>query len=131
MLPSIPWNGRKHYGTDTSRQRHDHARYPSGNTAIASYERGAEPAAGHQRQDGRQVRKRETLEDRKTGPSEPPLSFFTHEALSQFSRALAWSWKRRNISQQRQRHCLTHVELDVLHCVDDREAPPDLCAVPE
>ena len=28
MVRSFLWNGRKHYGTSTSRLRHDHARHP-------------------------------------------------------------------------------------------------------
>ncbi|MFT6912425.1 MAG: hypothetical protein ACJAQW_001022, partial [Paracoccaceae bacterium] len=43
MVQSVLWNGRKHYGTSTSRLRHDHARNQSNTTAIASYNRGAEP----------------------------------------------------------------------------------------
>ena len=35
-------SGRKHYGTDTSWQRHDHARGASSNTAIAGFTLGAE-----------------------------------------------------------------------------------------
>uniref|UniRef100_UPI0020124966 hypothetical protein n=1 Tax=Gluconobacter kondonii TaxID=941463 RepID=UPI0020124966 len=35
-------SGRKPYGTDTSWERHDHARRASGNTAIAGFARGAE-----------------------------------------------------------------------------------------
>jgi len=44
---------RTRYGTNSSRQRHDHARDPSSNTAIVRFERGAEPGVGHQRAMGR------------------------------------------------------------------------------
>jgi hypothetical protein len=47
MVRSILWNGGKHSGTDTSWERHDHARSQSSNTAIASYERGVEPGTRH------------------------------------------------------------------------------------
>jgi len=47
------------------------ARHPSNNNSIARYERGAKAGHRHQRQDGRQWRKRETVEDRKTSPTEP------------------------------------------------------------
>ena len=43
MVRSFRWNGRKPYGTGTSRERHDHARRPSSDTAIASFARDAEP----------------------------------------------------------------------------------------
>ena len=39
MVRSIRGKGRKHYGTSSSRQRHDHARYPSSDTAIAELSR--------------------------------------------------------------------------------------------
>ena len=57
MVRSIRWNGRKPYGTGTPRQRHDHAGHPSSNTAIASFDRGAEPEAWHQSEDRREVAK--------------------------------------------------------------------------
>ena len=43
------------YGTGTSRQRHDHSRGPSGNTAIESYNRGAFREARRQPEDGDEV----------------------------------------------------------------------------
>jgi hypothetical protein len=43
MVRSFRCNGRKPYGTGTSWERPDHARRPSGNTAIASFARDAEP----------------------------------------------------------------------------------------
>ena len=42
MVRSFLRNVRKHYETDTPRQRRDDARGPSGNTAIASFCRRAE-----------------------------------------------------------------------------------------
>ncbi len=77
MVRSFRRNGRKHYGTSSSRQRHDHARSPSSNTAIASFARGAEQGTRHQPQDGAKWRKRETVEDRKTGPKEPRSTVVT------------------------------------------------------
>ena len=65
MVRSIFWNGRKHYGTSSSWERHDHARRQSSNTAIASCELGINVKTVAK------WRKRETLEDRKTGPTEP------------------------------------------------------------
>ena len=62
-------NGRKPYGTSTSRGRHDHARYPSSNTAIASFARGAEPGAGDQVEDSREVAETGAVKDLKTGQS--------------------------------------------------------------
>jgi hypothetical protein len=55
MVRSFRRNGRKPYGTSSSRERHDHARRPSSNTAIASFARDAEPGAGDQLKDGTQV----------------------------------------------------------------------------
>src|SRR3546814_18367590 len=46
---------RKHDGTGTSRQRHDHVRVPSGNTAIESLDPGAEPTLRDQSEDGAEV----------------------------------------------------------------------------
>ncbi|WP_347313130.1 hypothetical protein [Defluviimonas sp. SAOS-178_SWC] len=43
MVRSFRRKGRKHDGTGSSRLRHDHARCPSGNTAIASFDRAADP----------------------------------------------------------------------------------------
>lgn len=68
MVRSFRWNGRKHYGTSSSRERHvpltgrafvkcprGDARRQSSNTAIASFARAAEPGTGHQPQDGCEV----------------------------------------------------------------------------
>ena len=55
MVRSFRRDGRKHYGTGTSWERHDHARRPSSNTAIASFARDAEPGTGHQPQGGGEV----------------------------------------------------------------------------
>jgi len=43
------------YGTGTSRLRQDHVRRQSSNTAVASFDRGAEPGAWDQPEDGHQV----------------------------------------------------------------------------
>ena len=43
------------YGTGTSRLRHDYARRQSSNTAIASFDRGVEPGAWDQPEDGSEV----------------------------------------------------------------------------
>ncbi|WP_199913587.1 hypothetical protein [Ruegeria sp. Alg231-54] len=45
------------YGTDTSRLRHDNACHPRNNTAIASFERGAEPRTWNQRENRFQTAK--------------------------------------------------------------------------
>ena len=50
-------NGGKHYGTSFTRQRHDHARGQSSNTAIASFERAVEPNLWDQSQDCFEVEK--------------------------------------------------------------------------
>jgi hypothetical protein len=71
MVRSFRWNGRKPHGTSSSRERHDHARRPSSNTAIASFARDAEPGAWDQPENGREWRKRATVEDLKTGPKAP------------------------------------------------------------
>ena len=71
MVRSTLWNGRKHYGTISPWERHDHARCQSSNTTIASDERGAEPGPEGNVKTVAKWRKRETLEDRKTGPTEP------------------------------------------------------------
>ena len=46
---------RRHYGTNASWPRQDHARRASVHTAIESFERGAEPETGDQRQNRCQV----------------------------------------------------------------------------
>jgi len=55
MVRSFLRNGRKHYGTGSSRERHDHVRRQSSNTAIASFARAAEPGARDQSEDGGEV----------------------------------------------------------------------------
>jgi len=57
MVRSIRGNGRKHYGIGSSRLCHDHARRQSSNTAIASFDRGAEPGTRDQPEDCREVAK--------------------------------------------------------------------------
>ena len=46
---------RRRYGTGTPRKRHDDSRRPSSNTAIESFDPGAERAARNQPKDGRQM----------------------------------------------------------------------------
>ena len=77
MVRSFLWNGRMLYGKNSSWQRHDHARCPSSNTAIASFARAAEPRAGHQPQTVAKWRKRATAKDLKTGPMEPRSTVLT------------------------------------------------------
>lgn len=77
MVRSFRWNGRKHYGTGTSRERHDHARRPSSNTAIASFARDAEPGTGINPKTVAKWRKRATVEDLKTGPKAPHSTTLT------------------------------------------------------
>ncbi len=67
MVRSIRWNGRKHYGTSSSWQRHDHARYPSSNTAIASFDRALSRELGINPKTVAKWRKRETVEDLQDG----------------------------------------------------------------
>ncbi len=91
MVRSILWNGRKHYGTSSSWERHDHARRQSCNTAIHC-------PAGHCKTMSREGqaslaqlskelginpktvakwRKRSTVEDLKTGPRKPRSTVLT------------------------------------------------------
>ena len=77
MVCSFRWNGRKHYRTGSSRERHDHVRRPSSNTAIAGFARDAEPGVGDQPEDGGEWRKRATVEDLKTGPKAPHSTTLT------------------------------------------------------
>ena len=55
MVRSFLCNGRKRYGTNTSRQRHDDAHHPSDNTAIESFDRGVEPDLWDQPEDSPEV----------------------------------------------------------------------------
>ncbi|GCE88556.1 transposase [Komagataeibacter diospyri] len=65
-------SGRKHYGTDTSWQRHDHARGASSNTAIAGFALSAPSEAfGINPKTVAKWRKHQTGGDQKTGPREP------------------------------------------------------------
>jgi hypothetical protein len=72
MVRSFCWNGRKPYGTGTSRERHDYARRPSSNTAIARFALDAEPGARDQPEDGGETAEAgdgRRFEDRAEGPS--------------------------------------------------------------
>ena len=55
MMRSFLRNGSKHYGTSSSRERHDHVRLQTRNKAIASFARKVEPIAGDEPDDGREV----------------------------------------------------------------------------
>jgi hypothetical protein len=65
------------YGTNSSRKRHDHARCPSSNTAIASFARATEQELGINPKTVAKWRKRATVADMKTGPSEPRSTVLT------------------------------------------------------
>jgi hypothetical protein len=71
MLRSFRRNGGRDFRTGSSWQRHDHARRQGSNTAIASFALAAEPGAGINPKTVAKWRKRETVEDMKTGPMEP------------------------------------------------------------
>ena len=77
MVRSFRWIGRKHYGTSSSWERHDHVRRPSSNTAIAGFAHGAEQVAGINPKTVAKWRKRATVEDLKTGPREPRSTVLT------------------------------------------------------
>lgn len=51
----LSWEWKGAYGTSSSRERHDHARCQSSNTAIAGFARATEPGTRHQPQDGGEV----------------------------------------------------------------------------
>ena len=70
---------RERYGTDTSRQRHDHARHPSCNTAIEGFDQGASRALRDQSEDGGEVEKRAFVHDAPMGPKAPRSTVFTAE----------------------------------------------------
>ena len=84
MVRSSPLNGGKHYGTSISQLRYDHGRHQSNNIAIhwltglcAAWSREAQATTaplswepGINVKTVAKWRKRETLEDRKTGPAE-------------------------------------------------------------
>lgn len=55
MASLMPPSTRNRYGTDTSRQRHDHSRSPSCDTAIESFDPGVERAPRREPQDGNEV----------------------------------------------------------------------------
>src|SRR6056297_3471443 len=70
-------NGRKNYETSSSRERHDHARRQSCNTAIASFARAVSRELGINPKTVAKWRKRATGDDMKTGPSEPRSTVLT------------------------------------------------------
>jgi hypothetical protein len=55
MVLCFRCNGKKRYGTSSSRERHGYARRPSSNTAIVTFACDAELGAGNQPHDGCQV----------------------------------------------------------------------------
>ena len=93
MVRSIRWNGTIHYGTSSSRERHDDARRPSCNTAIhwlagdcgAICREAQASTAELSRELGinpktvAKWRKRATVEDRKTRPKEPLSTVLSEE----------------------------------------------------
>ena len=92
MVRSFRWNGREPYGTGTSWVRHDYARRPSSNTAIASFARDAEPGAWDQPKTVVKWRKRTTVEDLKTGPKAPHST-----TLSEAEEAMVVAFRRHTL----------------------------------
>ena len=92
MVRSTLWNGRKHYGTISPWERHDQARCQSSNTTIASDERGAEPGPEGNVKTVAKWRKRETLEDGQTAPTEPSST-----ALSESEKAMVVAFRRHTL----------------------------------
>ena len=68
-----------------------HVRRQSSNTAIASFARAAEPGARHQSEDGGEVAERATVEDMKTGPTEPRSTVLTEGECPTFCVSVIWS----------------------------------------
>ena len=77
MVRSFRLNGRKPYGTGTSRERHDHARRQSSNTAIAGFALALSRELGINPKTVAKWRKRATVEDLKTGPKAPHSTTLT------------------------------------------------------
>ena len=77
MVRSSHWNGRKPYGTGTSRVRHDHARRPSSNTARQASLATLSRELGINPKTVAKWRKRATVEDLKTGPKAPHSTTLT------------------------------------------------------
>ena len=89
MVGSFLRNGRKHYGTSSSRERHDHARRQSSNTAIASFAHAAEPGTRHQPEDGGEVaqaRDGRGYEDRADGTAATVLTEADEAMIGAFRR---------------------------------------------
>jgi hypothetical protein len=108
MVPSFLWNGRKPYGTGSSRERHDHARHPSSNTAIAGFARDAEPGAGINPKTVAKWRKRATVEDLKTGPKAPRST-----TLSEAEEAAVVAFRRHTLLPLDD--CLYALQLSIPH----------------
>jgi transposase InsO family protein len=79
MVRSFLRNGGKHNGTSSSRERGDHARGQSSNTAIAGFARAVEQRAGHRSEDCREVAQAREGKGFKTGPKEPRSTILTEE----------------------------------------------------
>lgn len=94
MVQSFPGNGRKQYGTSSSRQRHDHAPCQSSNTAIVTFALVAEPGAGINPKTVAKWRKRATAEDMKIGPTEPRLT-----VRSEAEEAIVVAFRRHTLLQ--------------------------------
>ena len=71
MVRFICLNGGKRSGPHSSGLRRDQTRHPSNNAAIASCDRGVEPGIRVTPKIVATWRKRETVEDHKTGPKTP------------------------------------------------------------
>ena len=77
MVGFFLWNGRRRYGTSSSRQRHDHARHPSSNTASEASLAALSRELGINPETVSKWRKRATLADLKPGPKEPRSTVLT------------------------------------------------------
>ena len=74
----IPHSGRR-YGTDTSRQRQDHARRPSSDTAIEGFDQRARRSLRSQPEDGDEVEKASLVHDAAMGPKAPHSTVLSAE----------------------------------------------------
>ena len=77
MVRSFRRNGRKHFGTGSSWERHDHARRQSCNTASQASLAQLSRELGINPKTVAKWRKRATVEDMKTGPTEPRSTVLT------------------------------------------------------
>ena len=99
MVRSILWNGRTRYGTNSSRQRHDHARRQSSNTSRSQVEdlpaigsraglraRAAEPGDGGQSQDRCEMAQALDGRGYKDGHSKPRSTVLSEAMVVAFRR---------------------------------------------